>query len=60
MPFFVYRAADRRGQTIDGVMEATDARSVVERHGGEIGIESRTGETLLRVRLPARASSPPT
>jgi signal transduction histidine kinase len=35
-------------------------RIVVERHGGEIGIESRTGETLLRVRLPARASSPPT
>ncbi|HET9489660.1 MAG TPA: type II secretion system F family protein [Methylomirabilota bacterium] len=31
MPVFVYRAADRRGQTIDGVMEAPDARSVVER-----------------------------
>src|SRR5439155_997918 len=28
---FVYRAADRRGQTIDGVMEAADARAVVER-----------------------------
>src|SRR3990172_5942064 len=25
MPVFVYRAADRRGQTIDGVMEARDA-----------------------------------
>ncbi len=31
MPVFVYRAADRRGQTIDGVMEATDARAVIER-----------------------------
>jgi general secretion pathway protein F len=28
---FSYRAADRRGQTIDGVMEAPDARAVVER-----------------------------
>lgn len=31
MPVFVYRAADRRGQTIDGVMEAPDVRAVVER-----------------------------
>jgi general secretion pathway protein F len=31
MPVFTYRAADRRGQTIDGVMEATDARAVIER-----------------------------
>jgi len=31
VPVFVYRAADRRGQTIDGVMEAPDARAVVER-----------------------------
>lgn len=31
MPVFVYRAADRRGQTVDGVMEAPDARAVVER-----------------------------
>ena len=31
MPVFVYRAADRRGQTVDGVMEAADARAVVER-----------------------------
>jgi general secretion pathway protein F len=28
---FAYRAADQRGQTIDGVMEAADARAVVER-----------------------------
>ncbi|HEV8641839.1 MAG TPA: type II secretion system F family protein [Methylomirabilota bacterium] len=31
MPVYVYRAADRRGQTIDGVMEAPDARAVIER-----------------------------
>ncbi len=31
MAVFVYRAVDRRGQTIDGVMEAPDARAVVER-----------------------------
>src|SRR5207244_4350278 len=31
MPVFIYKAADRRGQTIDGVMEAADARAVVER-----------------------------
>src|SRR2546428_12147137 len=31
MPVFIYRAADRRGRTVDGVMEAADARAVVER-----------------------------
>jgi len=31
MPVFMYRAADRRGQTVDGVMEAADARAVIER-----------------------------
>jgi general secretion pathway protein F len=31
MPVFVYRAADRRGQTVEGVMEASDARAVIER-----------------------------
>ncbi len=30
-------------------------RIIVERHGGEIGIESRPAETVLRVRLPLRA-----
>jgi type II secretory pathway component PulF len=28
---FAYRAADQRGQTVDGVMEAPDVRAVVER-----------------------------
>jgi len=31
VPTFTYRAADRQGQTIDGVMEAPDMRGVVER-----------------------------
>jgi general secretion pathway protein F len=31
LPVFVYRAADRRGKTLDGVMEAPDAPTVVER-----------------------------
>ena len=33
-------------------------RIVVDRHGGEIGIDSRPGETVLRVRLPARLPRP--
>lgn len=31
VPVFNYKAADQRGHTIDGVMDAPDARSVVER-----------------------------
>ena len=31
MPVFLYRAADRGGHTVDGVMEAADARAVIER-----------------------------
>jgi type II secretion system protein F len=31
VPTFTYRASDRQGQTIEGVMEAADARGVVER-----------------------------
>jgi signal transduction histidine kinase len=34
-------------------------RIVVERHGGDIAIESRPGETVVRVRLPERARSLP-
>ena len=33
-------------------------RTVVERHGGTITIDSRPGTTVLRVRLPARAAGP--
>ena len=32
-------------------------RIVVERHGGEITIDSRPGQTVLRVRLPVRPRS---
>ena len=32
-------------------------RIVVERHGGTITIDSRPGETVLRVRLPVRPRS---
>ncbi len=31
MPVFVYKASDQRGRAIDGVMEAPDAKAVVER-----------------------------
>jgi signal transduction histidine kinase len=33
-------------------------RIVVERHGGTITIDSRPGETVLRVRLPVRPAGP--
>jgi signal transduction histidine kinase len=45
--------------TTKGVGEGTGlgldiSRRVVERHGGDIGIDLRPGETVLRVRLPTR------
>lgn len=33
-------------------------RIVVERHGGTISVDSRPGETVLRVRIPVRAHEP--
>ena len=33
-------------------------RIVVERHGGTITIDSRPGETVLRVRIPVRPPAP--
>ncbi len=33
-------------------------RIVVERHGGKITIDSKPGETVLRVRIPVRPHSP--
>jgi general secretion pathway protein F len=63
MPVFVYKAADRRGQTVDGVMEAPDARAVVERlhkeayypirvapHGERSGLFSLGGSSRIRQR----------
>src|SRR5712692_5862307 len=46
VPIFLYKAADQRGQTIDGVMEAADARSVVERlqHDAYFPIQVRPQE----------------
>jgi Type II secretory pathway, component PulF len=51
VPYFAYKAADQRGQTIDGVMEASDARSVVERLPAR-RLLSHSG------RAPARAPRP--
>ncbi len=48
MPVFAYRAADRRGQTVDGVMEAPDARAVVERLHKEAYYPIRVAEQGLR------------
>lgn len=52
MTVFLYRAADQQGQTIDGVMEAPDARAVIERlHRDayfpmEIAPQGQSGEKL--------------
>jgi len=45
----------------DGAAEIDDIarRIVVERHGGTITIDSRPGETVLRVRIPVRPPVPP-
>ena len=56
MPVYLYRAADRRGQTIDGVMEASDARAVVERLHREAYFPIRVSEHAGRARwLPLGA-----
>ena len=51
MPVFTYRAADARGQTVDGVMEAMDARAVVERLQRDdyypISVAAQGGRTAL-------------
>ncbi len=53
MPVFVYRASDRRGQTIDGVMEAPDARAVVERLQKDAYYPIRVAPHAERARWPA-------
>ena len=57
MPVFVYRAADRRGQTIDGVMEAADARAVVERLQKDAYYPIRVSPHAERARWPAFGAS---
>ncbi len=57
MPVFVYRAADRRGRTIDGVMEAPDARAVVERLQKDAYYPIRIAPHAERTRWPAFGAS---
>ena len=59
MPVFTYRAADRRGQTVDGVMEAPDARAVVERLHREAFYPIRVEPHTERKRLGAALSFAP-
>jgi signal transduction histidine kinase len=35
------------------------SRRIIERHRGDVSVESRPGETVFRVRLPLGASTPP-
>jgi len=49
--------------TTKGVGEGTGlgldiSRRIVDRHKGDISIQTRPGETVLRVRLPARSAAP--
>ncbi len=61
MPVFVYKAADQRGKTITGVMEAPDSRAVVERlHREEyypIEVAAQAGRPGLWRQLTARGIS---
>jgi len=61
MPVFVYKAADQRGKTITGVMEAPDSRAVVERlHREEyypIEVAAQAERAGLWRRLTARGIS---
>ncbi len=64
MPVFSYRAADRNGRTIDGVMEAHDSGAVVERLHREAYFPLRVDPAdergrLARLRMPLAARSVP-
>lgn len=64
MPVFSYRAADRNGRTIDGVMEAHDSGEVVERLHREAYFPLRVDPAdergrLARLRMPLAARSVP-
>jgi general secretion pathway protein F len=55
VPVFAYRAADRAGRTVDGMMEAYDANAVVERLHREdfypLRVEPAAGQGRLGLRL---------
>jgi general secretion pathway protein F len=53
MPVYSYRAADRAGRTIDGVMEAHDAQAVIERLHREEYFPVRVEAVDARRRLAA-------
>ena len=61
MPVFVYKAADQRGKTIGGVMEAPDRKAVVERlHREEyypVEVAPQVERMGLWPRLPTRGIS---
>lgn len=52
MPIFTYRAADRAGRTIDGVMEALDSQAVIDRLHREAYFPVRVEAAEDRPRLP--------
>jgi general secretion pathway protein F len=53
MPVYTYRAADRAGRTIDGVMEAHDSQAVIERLHREEYFPVRVEQADARPRLAA-------
>lgn len=59
MPVFTYRAADRAGRTVDGMMEAYDANAVVERLHRENFYPLRVEATSERGRLGRRLFGAP-
>ena len=44
--------------TVDDDPMVSSAITRVERHGGTITIDSRPGETVMRVRIPLRPAGP--
>ena len=65
MAVFSYRAADRTGRTVDGVMEAYDSQAVVERLSDLLArhrmeneglLASKTGQQLTAKQEEYRAS----
>ena len=59
MPVFAYRAADRAGRTVDGMMEAYDANAVVERLHREDFFPLRVEPAAAKGRLGQRLFGAP-